>query len=149
MSDVKTKRILAIVFTGVGVLASSFALWSFSVTRSFVAAAIPTIGTIVGYEKQEQFDRKNDRSNRYLYAPRIRFVTGDRRTIDFTSRQATNTRGEVGVPVDVLYSPLDPRHAELDDFGIWMTAVFLGGFGACFLAVGIAFAIAAYRASSG
>ena len=49
MSDVKTKRIHAVVFTGVGVLASSFAPWSFSVTRSFAAAAIPTIGTIVGY----------------------------------------------------------------------------------------------------
>jgi hypothetical protein len=147
MSDAKPQRILALAFLGVGAVASAIGLWSFLTTRSFVSSAIPTIGTITGYERLVTMERDHADRTIYLYAPQIRFVTADGQTIDFTSRQSSNVRGDVGAPVDVLYSPLDPHHAELDNVWSWMLAIFLGGFGACFLVVGCGFAISANRAS--
>jgi Protein of unknown function (DUF3592) len=129
------RRLVIIVFFGLGMLCLLIAGWSFKSTYSFVSSAVFAKGTLVGYE--DRFTRDRDGATHHMYAPRFRFVTRDGQDVEVVSRQSFSWRNDVGSPVAVLYPPGDPQSAELDSWWQWMISAIFGLGGSCALVVGI------------
>jgi len=103
-------------------------------TRSFVAGAAHADGIVIALLRPPRCD-----SNSNAVAPLVRFVTADGETVEFRSDTASDppsyTRGE---RVGVLYRPLAPRDARIDDFeSLWASAVFFGATGTIIFGTGI------------
>ena len=116
-----------------GGIALCVAISSAMNSRAFVAGATHADGTVIDLVRHA-------RSNSNAVAPVVRFATADGETIEFCSDTASDppsyTRGE---RVGVLYRPLSPREARVDDFeSLWASSVFFGAIGSIFFGTGVA-----------
>lgn len=126
--------IMKYVLVAFGVLFVTVAIVSATNTRTFVAQASGAHGTVVDMVRRKSTD--SDHSD--TYAPVVRFVTDTGETIEFTSDTSSNppsySRGE---RVEVLYRPLAPRNARINDFeSLWASPLMFGGLGSIALLIG-------------
>jgi len=118
------------LFTAVGAVAIVLAAVLYAHTRSFLAHAAHTDGTVIRLEPV----RSNDGTT---YRPIVRFVYQGRQ-IEFTSYSSSNPPafGE-GQRVPVAYLESDPYSAKIETFfSLYGASVILSGMGGVFFAIG-------------
>jgi len=126
-------KYMAVLMGGVSL---SVAVSSALDARAFVAGAVHADGTVIALARHA-------RSESNAVAPIVHFVTADGETIEFRSDTASDppsyTRGE---RVGVLYRPLAPHDARVDDFeSLWASSVFFGAVGAIIFGTGVAWVV--------
>ena len=128
---------IGLILLGVGGLMAAIALFFFFRTRRFLESAVPAQGVVTALVESSGSEGGT------VYKPVVQFTTADGQTAGFTGSVGSNPpRYSVGQTVKVLYSPTNPSDARLPGFfGMWFVPVFLGIFGATFLAIGIFLAL--------
>jgi hypothetical protein len=83
----------------------------------------------------------------YMFAPLVRFQTGDGRSIEFQSSLRSNPPGyRTGQTVTVLYDPDAPESAAIRGlFSLWLVTMVLGFMGSIFTAIGTAMVFVSSR----
>ena len=101
-------------------------------TRSFIAGAQPTKGTVVHMNYSSDSDGSG-------YAPVFQFKAMNGETVQVAERIYSNPpRFKTGQEVDVLYDPQDPHKARINKgFDLYFTPALLGGMGILFFGIGI------------
>jgi hypothetical protein len=127
----KVFSVIKYVFTSVGIVLLAGAAYSYEHTRSFLAEAVQTDGTVIALEPV----RGNDSTT---YRPRVRFEDADGRTVEVSSSASTNPPSySVGETVRVFYRRGTPDDAKLDGyFSLWGAATILAGLGTVFTLIG-------------
>ncbi len=127
----KALDILKYVFSllGIGMLVG--ALFLYQGTRSFLAEAARTEGTVVNFLQTYS-------DHGVTYAPVVHFVNRNSETIVFVSSTATNPPAYAkGEKVEVLYFPAKAQEARINSFfSLWGGPVILGAMGAIFFLIG-------------
>jgi hypothetical protein len=131
------------VFFLIGLGSVTYAGQTLSSTHSFVAHAVRTQGTVVGF--RTNYAHKTGRT----YVPIVQFVHGPV-LIEFSGSFASNPPSyHVGETVPVLYLESDPYDARIDSFlSLWGGALIIGGLGSIFLLVGGGLLVKGYRTTS-
>jgi hypothetical protein len=112
-------------------------------TRSFLAHALRTEGTVVALQPRHSTNgystsSTTSSSTRSLtFAPLVRFMHAGQ-VIDFTASTASNPPAyHIGETVPVLYEDTPPFKARIDSFfSLWGATVIVGGLGTVFLLIG-------------
>ena len=123
------------------VLVSAAVTWCVSINH-FRNQAIVMQGKVIAFTKSLSENRTSPgsrpRSTTPTYAPVVRFITEDGRSIEFTSKAGTNPpRYSEGETVEVLYSSSSPEKARINDFSsLWMGPFIVGGPGIVLLLLG-------------
>ena len=127
----KALDIIKYVFTLLGIAMLAAALFLYQGTRSFLAEAARTEGTVVNF-LQTYADHG------VTYAPVVHFVNRNNETIVVVSSTATNPPAYAkGEKVEVLYFPAKPQEARINSFfSLWGGPVILGAMGAIFCLIG-------------
>jgi len=133
VTRVSFAKYMAVLMGGISL---SVAISSARDTRAFVAEAVHADGTVIALVRHA-------RSESNAVAPIVRFATADGEAIEFRSDTASDppsyTRGE---RVGVLYRPLAPHDARVDDFlTLWASSVLFGAIGAIFFCTGVAWVV--------
>ncbi|MEY4744400.1 MAG: hypothetical protein RL272_345 [Candidatus Parcubacteria bacterium] len=136
--------LVGIVFFVVGLGALAIAVWLAMDTRSFVAGAARTQGTVIAVEAGSSGGDSSP-----TYHPTVRFTDAGGKEVTFTSSTGTNPPSHrEGDSVTVLYEPGRPQHAEIDSFvDIWLAPLIAGVFGVVFPLVGLAAMAGGLRAA--
>jgi hypothetical protein len=139
----KALTIIKYVFAALGsaLLVGAF-VW-YQSTKSFVAEAQRTEGSVVELVPSGS-------GNSVTYRPVVRFTAPTGEAIEFTTASSSNPPGyAVGEKVGVLYAPSNPRAARIEGLlSLWGGPLIVGGLGVVFLAIGggmIAFARAKHK----
>ena len=116
-------------FLGLAMLIGSF--YINEDTRSFIAQATKTEGTVV-----QLILSFSDHSR--TYHPLVRFTDTNGKAIEFVSSTGSNPPGySEGEKVEVLYLPAEPYKARLNSFfSLWGGSIIVGGLGTIFLLIG-------------
>jgi hypothetical protein len=121
------------VFTALGILAITFAVYLGMERANFLETALKTDGKVI-----ELIESRSDDS--YVYYPRVEFsLTGTDRVISFRHESGSNPPSyKVGEKVQVLYDPENPHDAIIDG-GLmnWLATGLVAGFGILFTFAGI------------
>ena len=129
----KKFRKFVIAFLAVGALFLIIALLLWNKTRSFLARAQQTTGTVV--ELREVRDNDGGSST---WKPVVTFAAGNGRDITFAASFSSKPAPyDVGERVEVLYLPDDPQEARIKGFSsLWLGPSILGGMGLVFAGIG-------------
>lgn len=132
-------RLATIVAVGLGVVAVVLAVVTGVIivrTQGFLSDSVSTSGEVIGLVPRQSCDEDDDghRTCRTVYAPRVRFTTGDGRQVTFVSGTASNPpEHEEGDRIDVRYRANDPSDAVIDSVtDVWLGAIVTGGIAAMF-----------------
>lgn len=127
----KTLAIVKFVFLLAGVAMLAGAAYMYQSTRSFLAKAITTQGTVVELVRS----RSSDSST---YRPVVRFKDRAGREHEFTSSTGSNPPSySTGEIVEVYYLSERPDDAKMSGyFALWGGASIFAGLGAVFVLVG-------------
>jgi hypothetical protein len=123
------------------VLIGAAGVWCVSISH-FRNQAIVTQGKVMGFSKSLTRNRTRPDSRPTTttptYAPIVRFVTEDGRSIEFISKAGSNPpRYSKGDTVEVLYSSSSPENATINDFSsLWMGPLIVGGPGLALVLLG-------------
>lgn len=117
-------------FLVVGVLISSFALWTIFNNLKLLVTGTRTQGVIVGVD--EKMRRGDSQSKRIYYHPVIEFITEEGTPYQFTfGSGSTRHPPKIGKSVKVIYESGRPDKATLNSFmGLWagpLAVSILGG----------------------
>ncbi|MEH2587088.1 DUF3592 domain-containing protein [Bradyrhizobium sp. AZCC 1721] len=137
-------RIAKFVLIPVGLLlllGAGFSVWS---TKTWIARAIETSGSVI-----EMVRLRDSEDKGYLFAPVVRFQTRDGRTIEFQSGLRSNPPAyRTGQTVSVLYDPDVPESAAIRGvFSLWLMPIIVAFIGAVFLIVATAMIVLIKRVS--
>jgi hypothetical protein len=118
------------------------ALGSCAHTRSFIARAARTEGTVIRLERVSNNGPQNSsygNNDTYTYRPVVRFESQGK-SIVFASRSSSSPPSfSAGERVPVLYLESDPSSAEIDSFfSLYGFAVITGAIGGLLLLLGAA-----------
>jgi hypothetical protein len=127
-------RVIGLLFAAIG---AAVAIW----TGMFVGRAEAVPGTVIDYAVEQNaisFMRAAEPTG-MLYYPVVRYATTAGETRTLTGRRGRTARTyEIGAEVPVLVSPGDPDDARINTvFGVWGSAIILGGLGALFLLLSV------------
>ena len=124
--------LLALIFTGIGVLCFWLCFYFRRRTRRFISEALQTDGDVIGLH--EVYD-----GGSATYAPVIRFTTAHGVVREFTDSVSSRPAGyNVGDRVRILYHRHDPRDARVaTTFRLYLSSIIFGLIGTIFLGVGI------------
>jgi len=127
----RISSVLKYAFTSVGIALLLGAAYSYEYTRSFVAEAIQTNGTVIALEPVHS-------ANSTTYRPRVRFEDAEGRSVELSSSTSTSPPSySVGERVRVFYRRGTPDDAMLDGFfSLWGAATILAALGAVFTLIG-------------
>lgn len=102
-------------------------------TRSFLATAATTQGTVVGYQQ------RRSSKGRVTYKPMVRYTTATGSVVEFTDSVSSSPPAyEEGALVPVRYDANNPSKARLDSgFRLWLLPALLSGIGLAFLVIGV------------
>jgi len=113
--------------TGLGVFVAAGYLYVYGV-RPLSVMGQTAQGVLVGFETVQSRDAEG--RGRATPAPRVRFVSADGRTVEFTGLGGNLARQPPGSAVPVRYRPDDPHGAIIDNFQERWAGVFgIGLFG--------------------
>jgi hypothetical protein len=134
-AEVFLSRLGRFVIVPIGLLLLALAAWSVWSTKTWIAHAVETQGTVIEMVRMRDSDNTG-----YLYAPLVRFSTAEGKTIEFQSSLHTNPPAyRTGQTVSVLYDPAVPESASIRGFfTLWFMALILSFIGMVFLGVGAA-----------
>ncbi len=129
--------IIKYLFTFLGLAMLAGTLYINEDTRSFLAKATKTEGTVV------QLVLSYSNHSR-TYHPVVRFTERNGQTIEFVSSIGSNPPGySEGEKVEVLYLPAEPYKARLNSFfSLWGASIIVGALGGIFLLIGCGFFLA-------
>jgi hypothetical protein len=142
----KTIRIVALVFSVVGIGLVGGCVWAIRAAR--FPHAVHATGRVVGMQRTLSYESREGSSWGYvpMYAPTVEFETpeGTRR---FTSHVSSNKPGyAVGEAVEVAYPEGEPGRARINRFmEIWFPMVVLTPLTLCFGGVGLGLSIYVWR----
>ncbi len=119
-------------------------------TQEFLSDSSSASGEVIGLVSRQSCDEDEDGSNRScttVYAPRVRFTTGDGRQVVFVSGTASSPPSHrEGDRVDVRYRSANPMDARIDSFiDIWIGGLVTGGLALFFAALGGVWVVLAIR----
>lgn len=99
-------------------------------TRSFLAGSTTAPGQVVALDARQSCDHDQSQptSCTTVYAPRVRFVTADGRTVVFVAGTASSSPSYAeGDRVTVRYRPEAPAGARIDSVtGVWLATIITG-----------------------
>jgi len=123
--------IVKYVFFLGGLLFLTVAITSAKNTRMFVGEASAAHGTVIDMVARQSSDSTT-------YAPVVRFETEEGETVEFTSNTSSEPPSYVkGERVEILYRPLAPHDARINDFGsLWASPLMFGTAGSIFFLIG-------------
>lgn len=137
MSDDKTSRLfqwiaLGFIVAGIGLLI--FGWWEYRQTARFLGDAVSTTGTVTSNE------RTTNSKGEAAYYPVVRFTPAHGDPLEFRSRTGSSSGlYPIGTEVAVLYSPSNPKAAEIQSFTAqWLGTIILTVLGVGFTAMGTA-----------
>lgn len=135
MSNQSSPRATAIVkavFTLIGLLLLSIALYLVTNTRQFIATALFTEGTVIGLSESSDDDG-------ITYYPIVRFTSRNDRESEFVSNIGSSPPSfEVGDTVEVAYLADDVSSARINTFGqLWTIPLILGFIGVIFSSISL------------
>lgn len=132
-----SKKVLAIVFTSIGVVCGLAAGICAAVTASSISGDVRAGGTVVALSDEGK-----------SYAPVVEFTPPGHPPVRFTAWVGSQPPAyHVGERVAVRYDPDDPRDAGIDTYWqTWFVSTFLGIFAAPFLLAGSVFGVLVLRA---
>jgi Protein of unknown function (DUF3592) len=141
---VKLFGLFTLVFLGIGLLLDGVALVAYFRARGFVAEAQRAHGTVLENVEVRSTGSSSSRGNRVTFAPRIRFLTAEGATIEFTSGSSSSpAEYQRGDTAPVLYERGNPADARVDGFfSIFGVSFVFGLLGGIFTAIGAGFGIA-------
>ena len=127
----KALSIIKYLFTFLGLAMLIGTFYINEDTRSFIAQATKTEGTVV-----QLILSFSDHSR--TYHPLVRFTDTNGKAIEFVSSTGSNPPGySEGEKVEVLYLPAEPYKARLNSFfSLWGGSIIVGGLGTIFLLIG-------------
>lgn len=127
----KALSIIKYLFTFLGLAMLIGTFYINEDTRSFIAQATKTEGTVV-----QLILSYSDHSR--TYRPLVRFTDTNGKAIEFVSSTGSNPPGySEGEKVEVLYLPAEPYKARLNSFfSLWGGSIIVGGLGTIFLLIG-------------
>src|SRR5262245_57599777 len=119
--------IVKYVFMALGLIFILVSVASLLHTRSFLARAHSTQGTVI-----DLLEVKGD--DGYTYKPVVRFQEPGGTEIEFATSYSSNPApAYVGEQVEVLFSPSNPHDARIRGFGgLWALPTIFGGMGVVF-----------------
>lgn len=125
------------VFAAFGALAILVGLGSCAHTRSFLARAARTEGTVIRLERVSTNDPSGHSYNNFSYRPVVRFDYHGHPVV-FASQSASNPPAyNEGETVPVLYLEYDPSSARIDSFfSLYGFAAIALGMGSLFFLIG-------------
>jgi len=120
MKRFSIKRFALYVCLAGGVLMLAAIVWCMRIDH-FRNQAIVTQGTVIAFTKPLSENRTSydsrPKTTTPTYAPVVRFLTQEGRSVEFTSKSGTNPpRYSEGDTVEVLYSSSSPEKATINDF---------------------------------
>lgn len=126
-------RKFAYIAIGIGALLLFIALVLWNKTRSFVAHAATTQGTVI-----ELIEVRDKDDNSSTFKPVVKFSAPGGEEVTFQSSYSSRPPAyNVGETVDVLYTPRDVHDARIKGFGsLWAGVLILFGLGTVFSAIG-------------
>ncbi len=131
------RRILGMVFGGIGVVMLVVAGIGVTARVSSLSDQIRTAGTVVDLR-----EARDDNT----YAPVVEFITAAQERITITSSVFSSPSAyDIGERVEVAYDPADPRDGSIVGFGLWLWQLIVGGIGLIFVALGTAFFVFVQR----
>jgi hypothetical protein len=110
----------------------------------FLRSSVSTTGTVIDFQTH--------RGNKFTtYAPIVSFETLDGRSIRFRSQIGGSSDDyTIGQQVTVLYSPVDPKNAEIKAFSpLWFPIIALSALGLAFMAFSGGMMVLLRRATGG
>ena len=125
-------------FLAVGLVLLSVAVISAKNTRTFVAQASAAHGTVIELIRRQSAIRT---------PTRLSCVSSPRRAKPSSShpRRAATTRVREGERMDVLYRPLAPRDARINDFAsLWAGSIIFAALGSIFVTIGGGMIVSAF-----
>lgn len=136
----KGRDLLSLSFRIIGLLFASIGAIIAASTLVFVARAEPVAGTVVDYAVEQNAITflQGGEPTGLLYYPIVEYAAGgtEQRVTGRTGR--TSRTWEPGERLTVLVAPGDPRNARINTvFGVWGSAIILGGLGALFLLLSV------------
>ena len=112
----------------IGLLFAVAAIVTFAQAALFVAGAVRTDAIYVG-----SVSRAGGRSGGTFLYPQFRFTTDRGQAVTMTTRNGSTDQPYAdGETVSVLYDPVQPDHAKLDSFMIWIVPLGLTPFALLF-----------------
>lgn len=127
------RRILGVIFGGIGVVMLVVAGIGVAATVSSLADRTHTTGTVV--------DLREARGDN-TYAPVVEFRTAaDERITISSSVFSSPSAYDIGERVEVAYDPADPRGGSIVGFGLWLWQLIVGGIGLIFFVLGTTFLV--------
>jgi len=141
MKRFSIKKYAVYVCLAGSVLIGAAIVWCVSINH-FRNQAIVTQGKVITFAKSLSENRTSydgrPKTTTPTYAPVVRFLTQDGRSIEFTSKAGSNPpRYAKGETVDVLYPASSPEKASIDDFSsLWMGPLIVGGPGLLLILLG-------------
>lgn len=136
------RRLGKFVLIPIGVSLVIGAGWSAWSTQTWIDRSDEAEGKVI------EMVRIRDRDDGgYMFAPLVRFQTGDGRSIEFQSSLRSNPPGyRTGQTVSVLYDPDAPESAAIRGlFSLWLVSMVLGFMGSIFTAIGAAMVFVSSR----
>ncbi|PHJ57965.1 hypothetical protein VF14_28395 [Nostoc linckia z18] len=134
--DTKFFLIFGSIFGGVGTIITVTGIIIGLNTRSFVASAIPTQGTVIELVQRWSTDNKGRSS--YVYYPVVQYTTRSGESTVFESTSGTNPpQFAKGQQIEILYVPDKPGSATINSwFSLWFLPLMFTGLGSIFAVVG-------------
>jgi hypothetical protein len=125
--------LLALIFTGVGVLLLGIDLFFFMHTQQQITNVLHVQGKVIELVAQGPGEDAS-------VAPKVSFVARNGDTYTFTSSMSTYPPSfQKGQIVELYYDPQNPKEAVIDTFWeLWFVNVLLTGLSLPFLGVGLA-----------
>jgi len=127
-------RIIGLLFAGIGAVVAA-------TTIVFVLRADAVSGTVVDYSVEQNAITfmQSGESTGILYYPIVEYPRPDGGVGSVTGRVGRTSRPyEVGSSLTVLVSRRNPDEARINTvFGVWGSAIILGGLGALFLVLSV------------
>jgi hypothetical protein len=123
-------RIIGLLFVAIGAVVAA-------ATTVFVTRAQPVEGRVVDYSVEQNAITfmNSDESTGMLFYPIVEYQAEGGGVHRITGRMGRASRAyDEGTPLTVLVSATDPTDARINTvFGVWGSAIILGGLGAVFL----------------
>lgn len=135
MNDIAT---MENIFTLIGIGMLVGALLFYRSTRSFLAKALSTEGTVIDFIASRSTSSSSGTSS-YTYQPVVVYTDANGDITQFVSSVGSNPPDySVGERVEVLYLPGKTQEAKINSFfSLWGGVAILGALGGIFFLVGV------------
>jgi|GEM_PF-4635082 len=115
---------IGFIFFAIGAVMLFISGYLYHKHQKFIALAVPAQGVVIDLIRSESSDKKD---RKIMYSPVVQFIDAQNISQTFNTNSASNPpsyrRGE---KVKVLYDPLNPEFAIIDDWMVYLPMLVTG-----------------------